>query len=81
MAEDTATDKAVEVMARAICVAMGDDPDREGPWEGWFAISPYAREAQAALAAYHTHLAERGLVIVPEVPTEAMLDAAKMERG
>lgn len=40
-----------------------------GTWDG-----VYEHTAQAAIAAYHKHLAEAGLVIVPAEPTEAMLE-------
>ena len=39
----------VERVARAICLALGDDPDREGPWETWWLQSPYATAARMAM--------------------------------
>lgn len=43
---------AVERCARAICIAQGDDPNREGPWAEWWEESPYASAANAFLAAF-----------------------------
>lgn len=39
----------IERVARAICVAQGDDPEREGPFREWFRESPYRAMALAAL--------------------------------
>lgn len=47
----TAQPTAVEAMARAMCVAVGDNPDREGPWAEWWQDSPYTAAALAALKA------------------------------
>jgi hypothetical protein len=64
--------KAIESAARAIvrrnCPSVTDG-DVEEMSEG------YVPDAQAALTAYHKHLAEAGLVIVPAEPTEAMVKA------
>ena len=64
-------DKAIEVMARAICKAnyghLRGFAGREGNYE---------RAAQAALAAYHAHLKAEGFAIVPVEPTDAMIHAA-----
>jgi hypothetical protein len=40
----------VEEVARAICEALGDDPEREGPFAQWYAESPYRPAADAAIA-------------------------------
>jgi len=41
----------VEKMARAICVALGDDPEREGLFTDWFGTSAYGDAATAVLTA------------------------------
>jgi hypothetical protein len=56
--------KALEAAARAVA-DLGGFKSRTFP----------ENIAQAALDAYHKHLAEAGLVIVPMEPTEAMLNA------
>lgn len=42
---------SVEMVARMICESGGDDPDREGPWAGWWQESAYASMATAVIAA------------------------------
>jgi len=66
-----------ERLARAICVAAGDDPEREGPFSEWWLESPYAAMARAILA----HIEAQGFVIAPMEPTEAMLCAAAETPG
>jgi hypothetical protein len=56
--------KALEAAARAVA-DLGGFKSRTFP----------ENIAQAALTAYHKHLAEAGLVIVPMEPTEAMVKA------
>lgn len=40
-----------ERVAKDLCLAMGDDPDREGPWLEWWEKSAYGVGADAAIAA------------------------------
>jgi len=58
-------------LARAICIANGDDPEREGPFRTWMEESPYWMMAAASLA----EITEQGFVIVPREPSEAMIRA------
>ncbi len=72
-----------ERVARAICLSLGHNPlgrlevGDETIWR-WEAYQPAAR---AAIEAYKAALADAGMVIVPEEPTEAMLDSGGRERS
>ena len=46
-------------LARAICVGLGDDPDREGPWLEWVNESSYAAIAEPLLAFIDQHYIPR----------------------
>jgi len=39
----------IERVAKAICKACGDDPNREGAWQKWWKDSPYLDMARAAI--------------------------------
>lgn len=60
----------IEIMARAMCLDDGNDPDADfvGGAKKWEA---YAHDAGICVAA----LTEAGFAIVPVEPTEAMADA------
>lgn len=45
----------LKTAAHAICLALGDDPEREGPWDSWWMHSKYA---EAALAVQSVERAE-----------------------
>lgn len=57
-----------EELARVLCVAFGDDTEREGMWETWWHHSPYADAARAAIA-----------YIVPKVQEECAKAMEKFE--
>lgn len=46
-----ADDATVELACKAACIACGDDPEREGPWETWWRESAYFTMITAAIAA------------------------------
>ncbi|MGB3485336.1 MAG: hypothetical protein WBB07_24365 [Mycobacterium sp.] len=82
----THPDRAIEAGARAICIAVGDDPDQStyaremacsgnerGPQARW---QYWTEHAAAVITAYREYLAAESFVVVPAVPTQAMLDAA-----
>lgn len=58
-----------EAVARAICIAEGDDWNREGGELGL--MDAYGYLADAAIAAHLKSLADAGMVVVPREPTEA----------
>lgn len=72
---ESSRSKTLEVMARAISIDLGEDPDaldvlihdRPGTrphWEG------YESAAQAALTAYESHLQAEGMAVVPVATLE-----------
>jgi len=77
--------RAIEAGARALCIAAGDDPDqltyaremhctgndreKKQRWQYWIS------HAAAVITAYEAHLMAGGLVVVPAIPTPAMIDA------
>lgn len=63
-------------VARALCLAMGDDPEREGPFSGWFYLSPYALQADAAIAIVERDAFERAAKVAEtfEHPVESHLE-------
>ncbi len=79
--EKQAPSEMVERVARAICLHRGIDPNgRESlliPGEGArgvFGWQMYAAEAAVAIIAHVTALDKAGYAIVPQEPTEAMVD-------
>lgn len=44
-------DAAVERGAKAACLVVGDDPEREGSWDDWCRESAYFKMVTAAVAA------------------------------
>jgi hypothetical protein len=73
--------EAAELAAqRALSSAACQIAEREGEADArWFSQALGIVAAQAAITAYHKHLAEAGLVIVPAEPTEAMLEAYRIK--
>lgn len=66
-------EKARVAVAKAICSAMGDDWEREGP--GDVLLEAYGPLADAALSALRPGSETDGFVLMPREPTEAMIDA------
>lgn len=70
----------IERVARAICADLHGDPDApltsnlaDTATLNWVQFADAARDA---ISAYHAHLAEAGLMVVPRVASDAMRDAA-----
>lgn len=60
-------------LAKSACIALGDDPKREGPWRLWWHESPYANMVDAIL----NDIAKQGFVIAPKEPTKEMVTVGK----
>ena len=67
----------LEVIARALCVDDDVDPD-DVDYDRTGAGRPNWHCVQGTADAILTALSEKGMVIVPKEPTEAMLDAGDM---
>jgi len=67
-------DELVATAAKAACIAMGDDPEREGPWLTWYHDSAYVQGISAALSA----LEAAGFAIVPLVASEGIVNAGSL---
>ena len=69
------TDQKHEAVARAICGAGYDGPCPACQIGECVYFTDYWQEAAAAIAAYEAVTAESGMVMVPRILTQPMLDA------